>query len=148
MIYRAADFVADGSLRDISVLDTEIVHWQRMFDALAESPGEVTFEAEVEADVGTPPKLNAEALFEALNFETDTSARLAINVRGVWFVCHFFEVTEIEFTLDPAQVNSPRDFTAVEEFMTWLGRACGKQVIMSMEGPNHQPQWALLEFTP
>jgi hypothetical protein len=59
LIYREADFLADGSLRDICVLDTEILHWQKMFDALANLPGEVSFEADGEGDFSAPKKLSA-----------------------------------------------------------------------------------------
>ena len=147
MRYRSADFQVDGAMRDVCILDAEIQDWQRVLSSLPSLEWVVSFSttlAEEPANIFE----NARALFDALGYDREASATLAIQVGGTWFTCYFFEVEEIEFTFDTGDVFDEISFVLLESFMIWLGEACGKRVIMTMEGTDHRSMPALLEYTP
>ncbi|WP_329374315.1 hypothetical protein [Streptomyces sp. NBC_01483] len=73
---------------------------------------------------------------------------LAIDVGGMWFTCYFFDIKEIEFTFDPADVVDAESFSAVREFVCWLGDSTGREVIVTMERNDHGSMPRLLHYSP
>ncbi|MEU8278400.1 hypothetical protein ACFYOK_35600 [Microbispora bryophytorum] len=147
MRYRSEHFVADGSLRDIVVLDTDIEDWQQMLSSLASSAWEVSLSVDLPGGSQETP-VDARRLFEELESNGDSSARLEIRVDGASFRCYFFQCDEIEFTFDPIEVQDEISFEAVAQFMVWLGDLSGKRVIMTMETTDHATIPALLDYVP
>ncbi|MFI9807993.1 hypothetical protein ACIHEJ_27120 [Streptomyces sp. NPDC052301] len=84
--YRAEDFVADGALRDVCVLDTTIDDWRRMFDGLRAVPGHHVL-AWTLSGMTESGALDASAVWSRLELGSEESASLAIDVDGVWFTC-------------------------------------------------------------
>ncbi|MFG2605603.1 hypothetical protein ACGFT2_18965 [Streptomyces sp. NPDC048514] len=146
-VYQAEDFVADGALRDVCVLDTTIDDWRRMFDGLRSVPGHhvLTWTLSGTTDSGA---LDASAVWSRLERDPEESASLAIDVDGVWFTCYFFDIEEIEFTFDPSDVVDKTTFAPVRAFVTWLGTATGREVIVTMEGTDHAAMPALIRWRP
>ncbi|MEV0265202.1 hypothetical protein AB0I49_28220 [Streptomyces sp. NPDC050617] len=145
--YRVEDFVFDGSLRDVCILDAEIGDWQRVFDSLESAGWEVSFSWTLleASDRGLP---SAREVFERLEGEPEESASLAVQVGSVWFTSYFFEVDEIEFTFDPSDVVDFEAFTQLEKFICRLGDSTGKRVVVTMEGSDHAAMPSLLEYVP
>jgi len=119
-VYREEDFVADGALRDVCVLDATIDDWRRMFDGLPAALGRhvLTWTLSGTTESGA---LDASAVWSRLETDPEESASLAIDVDGVWFTCYFFDLAEIEFTFDPSDVVDDATFAPVCAFVTWLG---------------------------
>ncbi|MCS0604237.1 hypothetical protein NX794_23915 [Streptomyces sp. LP11] len=92
--------------------------------------------------------LDAAAVWSRLEGDPEESANLAIDVDGVWFTCYFFDIEEIEFTFDPSDVIDATSFAPVRAFVTWLGRATGREVIVTMEGTDHAAMPALIRWRP
>jgi hypothetical protein len=134
--YRAEDFVADGALRDVCVLDTTIDDRRRMFDGLPAVPGNhvLTWTLSGTTEGGA---LDASVVWSRREQEPEESASLAIDIDGVWFTCYFFDIEEIKFTFDPSGVVDEAVFAPVHAFVTWLGTATGREVIVTMEGTDH-----------
>ncbi|CAL9375764.1 hypothetical protein SUDANB95_00952 [Actinosynnema sp. ALI-1.44] len=147
MRYRTSDFVVDGALRDVCVLDTGVEDWRNVISALPFDAWEVSFESTIEA-AGLRSADGVTRLLETIFFSDDASARMAIGVGGVWFFCYFFELEEIEFTFDPQDIVDEASFGSLTAFMRWLGEACGKRVVMTMESTDHRSIPALLEYLP
>lgn len=144
-MYRAEDFVADGALRDVCVLDAELEDWQHMFSGLRTLPGRHVFTWTLAdaTDTGIP---EASAVWSRLDEDPEESVSLAIEIGGMWFTCYFFEVEEIEFTFDPADVVSQETFTPVRDFVKWLGNSTGREVVVTMEGNDHAAMPALIRW--
>ncbi|MET7679153.1 hypothetical protein [Streptomyces sp. NPDC005423] len=145
--YRAEDFVADGALRDVCVLNATIDDWRRVFDGLHAVPGRhvLTWTLAGTAEKGP---LDAPAVWSRLERDPEESASLAIDIDGVWFTCYFFDIEEIEFTFDPSDVVDNATFTPVRSFVTWLGTATGREVIVTMEGTDHAAMPPLIRWWP
>ncbi|MEV6836184.1 hypothetical protein AB0N17_16995 [Streptomyces sp. NPDC051133] len=146
-VYRVEDFVADGALRDVCVLDTTLDDWRRVFDGLRAAPGNhfLTWTLSGTTESGA---LDASVVWSRLEQDPEESASLAIDVDGVWFTCYFFDIEEIEFTFDPSDVVDEATFAPVRAFVTWLGRATGRAVIVTMEGTDHAAMPALIRWQP
>lgn len=145
--YRKEDFVADGALRDLCVLDTTIEDWRRLFDALPTAPGPHVLTWSL-SDTTESGALDASAVWSRLEQDPEESASLAIDVDGVWFTCYFFDIEEIEFTFDPSDVVDEATFAPVRAFVTWLGTSVGREVIVTMEGTDHAAMPALIRWRP
>ncbi|SOB81651.1 hypothetical protein [Streptomyces sp. 1331.2] len=147
MHYQREDFLVDGALRDLCILDANVEDWQRIISSLSSSEWEVSFTTTLSEE--SPGVLaNARELFETLAIDGEASATLAILVDGIWFTCYFFDMEEVEFTFDPGDVSDETSFRSVERFMKWLGDTCERRVIMTMEGTDHRSMPALLEYAP
>ena len=131
-------FEWDGSWRDIYVLDASLDDWQRLLDFLRTSRYNLTF-----SRVSVEP-LPAHAA-EAFGGPDDVRPLLQIDVDGVVVNSHFFAEDEIEFDLDPREVEVSADAEAVFEFMGGVGRALGKPVILT---PENMSELALVAYDP
>ena len=58
---------------------------------------------------------------------------LSVQTAGIVLNCHFFNVTELEFDLDPREVNGPEEFNALITFMHLLADVCGKPAVLTEE---------------
>ncbi|MDJ0380604.1 hypothetical protein [Streptomyces sp. G-G2] len=147
MRYRSEDFEADGALRDVCVLDASINDWQNLLEGLtlADWPAQFSWTL-FESTDGTIP--DARSLFDRLESEPEESASLAVQVGDIWFTCYFFDIDEIEFTFDPADVEDPESFAHLEAFVRRLGDSTHKNVVVTMEGTDHRTMPALIEYSP
>ncbi|OZC01612.1 hypothetical protein [Rubricoccus marinus] len=131
-------FEWDGSWRDIYVLDSSLDDWQRLLDFLRTSRYNLTFKrASVE-----PIPVHAA---EAFGGPDDVRPLLQIDVDGIVVNSHFFAKEEIEFDLDPREVEVSADAEAVFEFMAGIGRALSKPVILT---PENMSELALIAYDP
>ncbi|GGP65129.1 hypothetical protein [Saccharothrix coeruleofusca] len=140
--FRQEDFEADGSLRDVCVLEAGLPVWERLVRAVVESSWEHQFEVD-----GEPRPLEEFSVSEffASAEDQDVSARLAVRVGEVWFDCFFSDVEEVEFSFDPAEIADGERFGSLERFMVWLAGACDRRVVMTVETTRHDDIPVLLE---
>lgn len=146
MRYREADFRTDGALRDVVVLDTRLEDWQRVLASLAVVAWRVHFDPR---KPGCSSDISTVDVNSLLNRgEDDYSAILGVEVAGIWFTCYFFDVSEIEFSFDPSDISGVDEFSALRDFVEWLGDVCGKRVVVTMESSDHASIPPLIEYLP
>jgi hypothetical protein len=123
----------DHALRDIYVLGVIVADWQRVVDWLHTDPYPIAFYVD-----GQPAPLprDISAVIEQRN---EIDVFLEIDVQGVIIHCHFFWPKEIEFDLDPRQVNTEEKEQGVIEFIRALGRLLGQEVILTPENWRESP---------
>ncbi|WP_145998499.1 hypothetical protein [Caulobacter flavus] len=123
----AAEFEWDGSWRDIYVLDATLDDWRRTLDALRDLEPPPSF-----YEAGEPAllPLRPQAIFDR---REETSFLLTLTVEGVRFNCHFFDDAEIEFDIDPREVQGQRELDVLRHFMELLARSTGKKAILTHE---------------
>lgn len=147
VIYDSRMFEPDGALRDVCVLDASADDWSRVIARLCRSSDETHFSTTL-PQVPIDLQSNAGQLFSILRSNPEESASFSVKVGTVWFSCYFFQSSEIEFTFDPADVESADSFRCVMDFMGEVGEACRKRVVMTMESNDHRHIPALLEWIP
>jgi hypothetical protein len=122
----APDFEPDGGLRDIYVFGTDLLDWQRIWDALR------TWEPLPNLVIGTQPAIMPDKV-QDIFAESEQGAMLSVNVSGALVNCYFYGHDEIQFDADPREVTGPAQLEGLGRFMSLLGRATGKPVVMTME---------------
>ena len=120
-------FEWDGSLRDLYVLHTGVGDWQKLLDFLRDGPYPVVFQLDGR-DYPFPAK--AAPLFESRG---EIDPYLCVTAAGIAFNCRFFDAHEIEFDLDPRQVDSEEKLRGLFGFMREIARLLDKEVILTPE---------------
>ena len=127
------DFVPDGALRDILVLDTSESDWDQFLQLVKIQATGLQFS--VDGKEQPVPEFASPFLAK----ERDASPLLSFRIEEVLFTCHFFTDTEIECSFAPNDISSEMKFVAVTEFMKSLGGTLGKEVILTQENCIENP---------
>ena len=125
----AQDFEADGSLRDIYLRGATVADWRTVLAIVARGPHQATFRRANEI-VALPTEI------EDLFGTPDLS--LSFRVAGIELACHFFARDEIELDFVPDGI-SPAALRGLLAFMAEIGKATGKEVIMTPENLRETP---------
>lgn len=128
-----------GSLRDITVPETDEQDWQRVLDFLRAGSFDLTFSVD-----GKPTALPASAV-EIFAVWQRASPALHVEVAGVRLGCYFFEPSAVEFDFDPRDVTSDEQAAEIVAFMRGLGEMLGKPVLLTHES---EPRDAIVRFDP
>ncbi len=134
----APDFTPDGSLRDIYILGTSINDWALIWNVLTAS-NRLTFE--VEGIARTPPGDVREAF--ALHASHSVTACYRLGKQRL--NCHFFVEEEVEFDLDPRDVDGLVEAESLGQFLVDLGRATSKEVRLTAE---NEPGAMIAQYSP
>ncbi len=127
----STDFDWDGSLRDIYVLETSVLDWQKLFDFLKSS--DYTFAYQLYELEELPGSI------EIFGERRENKGLLCVDAGDVTLNCHFFCREIIEFDLDPREVKGEEQANFVFDFMRQLGRALNKEVILTPENMLESP---------
>ncbi|MFT5676695.1 hypothetical protein [Shewanella sp. GutDb-MelDb] len=109
-----------------------MLDWQAFIDFLRCSEATLNYFVE-----GEPTKLPA-SIAEVV-VSQDHPNLLTIGLDGVTVNCHFFIPEEIELDIDPRDIDSEARAKVVFEFMSTVGKALNKQVILTPENTEEQP---------
>lgn len=125
-------FEPDGSLRDIYVQDISLREWEKLIDYLNDS-----------FDLTYSDKDKIDKKY-ALDYLQDTSGEienksLTIHLGQIKVNCHFFHAEQIEFDIDPKEVNSLGDFENVEKLMISISETLQEQVTLTAENNPEFP---------
>ena len=125
-------FEPDGSLRDIYVQDISIREWETLIDHL---------NANFNLTYSDQNKIDKKYVLEYLQ---DTSGEmesksLTIHLGQIKVNCYFFLSEQIEFDIDPKEVNSVSDFELIEQFMTSISESLQEQVTLTAENSPEFP---------
>ncbi len=126
------EFEPDGSLRDIYIKGVDISDWQTFIDFLRSTDSDLNYF--VEGEPAELPSSIAEVVVSQ-----DHPYLLTIGLDGVTVNCHFFIPEEIELDIDPREIDSEAKAKVVFRFMSTVGRALNKEVILTPENTEEQP---------
>jgi hypothetical protein len=129
----ASAFEWDGSWRDIYILRTSALDWEKVWGILT-ADGEI-LSFWIDGQPAPPPKSAAEAFQLSGSRSVTASYRLEKQSLN----CHFFCIEEIEFDLDPREIDGPAQAEKLAAFMAIIGRACSKQVRLTPENCRENP---------
>ncbi len=128
-----------GRLRDLYVLNTTVVDWQRFLQFLHESPYPLLFFVDDQ-----PAAVPTDVTWVFAQREA-RSPLLTIQVYGMMLHCHFFWDKDIELDLDPREVTDEYVLDHLLEFMTAIGVALDKEVRLTEE---NTPDTVLFRYNP
>jgi hypothetical protein len=130
-------FEWDGSLLDIYIHETTLNDWQSFIDWIRHGRYNFSF----------TPGNNSSSLPDNVQdvFNEQETSLLSISINGLLANCHFFGMEEIELDIDPREVVSEENFRDLMDFISNLGKALSKQVIIT---PENMPGMPLFLFTP
>src|SRR6056297_1583238 len=125
-------FEPDGSLRDIYVQDISLREWEKLIDHL---------NANFNLTYSDQDKIDKKYVLEYLQ---DTSGEmesksLTIHLGQIKVNCYFFLSEQIEFDIDPKEVNSINDFEQIENFMISISDILQEQVTLTEENSPEFP---------
>jgi len=134
----SAAFAFDGSLRDIYILAATLQDWQAVWSVLREHVPPPTYSIN---GVFGPMPADMGDILDAAGAPHLVSLRLG----PMLINCHFYSSSEIELDVDPREVANSDAAEQLLDFMSSLGRATGKDVLLTEE--NH-PQYEFLRVRP
>jgi hypothetical protein len=129
----------DGSWRDLYVLGTTRDDWQRLLDFLRSSGYALRFR---HGGDELPLPDNLSGYFSG---ESEWTTLLSVEVGGVTLNAHFFTPEEVEFDIDPREVQTSERAEVVFDFMRRVGRALGKPIRLT---PENMSELVLFEYDP
>ncbi len=135
-----AIFEKDGSLREIYVLDTTIDDWQKLLDFLHAND----FETEFYIGRQKQHKLtrNAANLFDD---ERQISRLVRVIIGNAALHSHCFTKGQIEFDVDPREINDEQTAKTVLQFMKRVGQYLKMPVRLT---PENTEAIALVQYLP
>lgn len=126
------DFVGDGALRDIYILDTTISDWENLIKIIQEDYNPHFF---VDGESTLIPIITD----QIFKIRETASPKLVFKVGAISVACHFFSPREVEFDFWPKQVSSEVAFFELLQFLRKIGDSVGKRVILCYENNLARP---------
>jgi hypothetical protein len=124
-------FDPDGSWRDIYVQDISIEDWASLIDLL---------NLKYDLHFSSPKLAPADKIDKAyiIDYLNDQSGELespfvTVKLGEISANCHFFLPNQIEFDIDPSEVNSINDFDQIAKFMISVSEILENQVTLTWE---------------
>lgn len=126
-------FEPDGGLIDIYVQEVSLNEWEKIID-LINKKYKVNFGDARE-------KIDKQYVIEYLRDEKgEIEYKIASIVLGtIKLNCHFFLEDQIEFDIDPAEINSIEDFILIESFMIDISKLINNQITLTSENNPEFP---------
>jgi len=122
------EFKVDGSLRDIYVFDTTVANWNHLLEALNNSD----YSLEISPPFDHTNRLEASKVFNHVANVNPVCLKMRLASR-IDIHCHFFCDEEMEFDIDPRQVDTEADITLILGFMKTIGDTLDKDVFLTPE---------------
>jgi hypothetical protein len=126
------EFAPDGALRDLYVQGTRVEDWQRLLDTLRRRYS-------LEYFVDNLPQPMPAIADEAFKLRDKASISLRIRTGRIAVQAHFFTPDEIEFDIDPREVDSQASLDELLGFVQLVGDTLGKEVRLSYENDGQRP---------
>lgn len=137
-----AEFEWDGSLRDLYVLDTDAILWQKALDFLRATGHPLTY-----LEDGAETDLPAEVA-HIFRRRLEAGTLLSADVRGLRINCHFFTQEQIEFDIDPREISDEVWFGHPCEFIRGIGRSLARSVLLTPEMSGGEEEKIILRYLP
>ena len=127
-----SEFIGEGSLRDIYVLDTTIEDWRTLFAQL-----QIRFKLSYVVD-GTDRQLPL-TVDEIFATREQACPTLSFLVGDIWVVTHFFTPDEIEFDIAARDVTSQASLDHLLGFLQLIGDTVRRTVLLTPENDERHP---------
>jgi len=125
---KAFDFHADSGLRDIYVFNTDKADWQTLIDDLRSN---TTYSIRFLLDQKLQPLPHkVETIF---HLAQDYAVSLRIDEEQLNLHCYFFTPDQIEFDLDPRDIQSDDRLVRLLDFIHHLGNLLQKPIVLTPE---------------
>ena len=119
------DFVRDGSLRDVYVLDGGLAAW----NALMKIARECDHRFIVDGDYA-PPFMSVEDAFTA---SRSAAVALGLEWQGVVLTAHFFTEEDVTLCFRPEEVTDQRSLDSLCSFLKELAASTNREAIVTYE---------------
>lgn len=121
-------FESDGALRDIYIQDVDEIDYRRIINLL-------NSDYKLKFGNKNDNQIDFEYIQKVWNDETGQleSKSVTIDLNGISIKSHFFIPEQIEFDIEPKQINQLSDLNLVLKFMTDISKAVTKQVTLTDE---------------
>lgn len=131
-------FEPDGTLRDIYVENVDIKDWKILIDYLNANH---IVKYGPSDDNKIINRIDKDYLIQLL---TDNTGKMelrtvSIIIDSIIINTHFFKVGEIEFDIEPKEINSVANYEKVLNFMNEISRILNKQLILTGENQSEFP---------
>ena len=125
-------FEPDGTLRDIYVENVNIEDWKILIDYLNANH---ILKYGPSNDNKIVNKADKDYLIKLLSDETGEMElkTLSIIVENIIINTHFFTIDEIEFDIEPREINSETDYEKLLSFMNEISKILNKPLILTGE---------------
>ena len=120
-------FEWDGSWRDIYISNADAALCQRVIDAVRSR-----YTTHYQEDGERKPF--PQSITIVVDRRDEVTPCLSIYIEGIRINFHFFTPDEIEFDIDPREVDSEEKFAALTEFMRCIGQQSERDVVLAPEG--------------
>jgi len=117
------DFVPEGSLRDIYILDGSLAAWNALLNIARACDAGFFIDGE-EAPL-------PEDAAHALTARKSASVLLSLDWQGLVLNAHFFTEEEVELDLDPKEVTDQRSLDNLCSFLAKLSEMTNQEVIVT-----------------
>lgn len=129
-------YYADGSLRDIYVLDTNRQDWARWIDLVNRAYSVRFYDGKT---AKAADKIDKKAVFAYWDKETDVLNSAVISVGEMKVMCYFFTEDEIENDISPKELNSLRDHENLMGYLIRVSTCLGKRIVLTPEDYSGEP---------
>lgn len=137
LAYAKKAFYVDGSLRDMYILETNEQDWQKLLTFLRTSTYSVRFIIAGEQQ-SIPDRI--EDIFSLVHIH---GGMLQIDTEHLNLHCYFYTYKEIEFDIDPRNMNNELQILRLLDFMRMVSTALSKEIVLT---PENMPQRPLFRF--
>ncbi len=122
------EFKWDGALLDVYIDNTTPKDWQTLIDFVRKSDLKWKFTI---TDKSTALPESVEAIFQRRD---DAPTCLSITVDSIELRSYFFSPDDIDFDLDPRQVNNVESVQRLFQLLRRLSDVLGRDVVLTPEG--------------
>lgn len=129
-------FEPDGALIDMYVQEISLVDWRKVI-SLINKKYKVKYNGADKIDENFAIKYLTDATGEM------ESKSASIHLGEIQLNCHFFLENQIEFDINPTEINSIKDFGIIEAFMIAISTKLDNQVILTSE---NNPKFPLVKI--
>jgi hypothetical protein len=127
------EFVDDGALCDIQIVDATAADWQTVLDFIRSSAAELRFTVD-----GTPAMMPAKAL-SIIASRATVSPALLFRWGDIELATHFFGDDDLEFDFPPGNVRGQTQLDQLASFIFHVGRLLRKAILVYQEGWEMNP---------
>jgi hypothetical protein len=127
------DAACDGSLCDLCVFATSAEDWTSVLMGLERSGFAYEYRRGGSA-MPLPTRVDL-----AFPEPGECDRLLVVRLGGMSFHCHFFDLDEVVFDLDPREIAGESSLQAIVVFMQFLAATTGKDCALTPEGGHATP---------
>ena len=133
-------FEPDGALLDAYVFNVGMADWQHVVDAVRAQPWQLDYTVGGSSHP-LPPQVS-----DIFAVPGDAATTLTIRpMPDIAVNTHFFSDDEIDFDVDPGELQGQDRLDVLCSFLRTVGRTLGKPVVLT---PENNPAWPLITYTP